>query len=118
MGGTFHYSVALLADRYHFDIATLRLLPLQTIPNNISAVIGGQADVGMAPSAPALPVVDRGDAKLLGWVGDETPWQLGAVFTATKTANGKRDLVERYLRAYRDPSLNVWTSGSGSSSMI
>ena len=28
-------------------------------------------------------------------------WQLGTVYTAAKTANDRRDVVERFLRAYR-----------------
>jgi NitT/TauT family transport system substrate-binding protein len=101
MGSPFHYGLALLAEKYHFDLATVRLMPLQSIANNISAVVGGSADIGMAPAAQALPVVAKGEVKVLGYVGDETPWQLAAVFTATKTANDRRDLVERFLRAYR-----------------
>ena len=31
----------------------------------------------------------HGGAKLLGWVGDETPWQLGAVFASPKTLVNK-----------------------------
>ena len=46
-------------------------------------------------------MIDRGEAKLLGWVGDETPWQVAAAFTATATANNRRETVERFLRAYR-----------------
>jgi NitT/TauT family transport system substrate-binding protein len=48
-----------------------------------------------------LRVVERGEAKLLGWVGDETSWQVAAAFTATATANDRRETVERVLRAYR-----------------
>ena len=42
--------------------------------------------------------MESGGAKLLGWVGDETPWQLGAVFASPKTlANGA--LVTKLLAA-------------------
>jgi NitT/TauT family transport system substrate-binding protein len=42
--------------------------------------------------------LDDGGARLLGWVGDETPWQLGAVFASPKTL-AKKPLVTRLLAA-------------------
>src|SRR5260370_40456980 len=41
---------------------------------------------------------DANGAKLLGWVGDETPWQLGAVFASTKILADK-PLVTKLLSA-------------------
>jgi NitT/TauT family transport system substrate-binding protein len=77
------------------------LNPLQSIPNQISAIIGGRLDFAPLPATAGLPLVARGEAKLVGWVGDETPWQFGALFTATKTASEKNDKLTRFLRAYR-----------------
>jgi len=101
VGSTTHYALGLLAEKYGFDLKAMRLQPLTTISNMISATSGGQVDAMIATGTAALVPVRAGNAKLLGWVGDETPWQLGAVFTATKTADGQRDLVERFLRAWR-----------------
>jgi NitT/TauT family transport system substrate-binding protein len=100
IGGPFHYALALVADKYGFGLNEVRLLPLQSIANNVSAVVGGTADVAMAPATQALPVIDKGEAKVLGYVGEETPWQLSVAFTATKTANNNESLVRRFLRAY------------------
>jgi len=100
-GSTFHYSLGLLAEKLHFELTQLKLVPLQSIPNMVSAMKGGQVDAALIPATNALPLVDSGDAKLLGWVGDETPWQLGAVFTAPKTIADRRPVLERFIRAYR-----------------
>jgi NitT/TauT family transport system substrate-binding protein len=100
IGSTFHYSLGLLADKLGFDLARLRLVPLQSLANMVSALTGGQVDAALAPATAALPMVERGEAHLLGWVGDETPWQLGAIFTAPKTIAARRALVEKFLRAY------------------
>jgi NitT/TauT family transport system substrate-binding protein len=100
IGSPPHYALGLLIEKFGFDPASIRILPLQSIANATTAVVGGQADATIL-TAELLPVVDRGDAKLLGWVGDETPWERGAAFTATATASNRRDLVERFLRAYR-----------------
>ena len=80
---------------------TIRLLPLQGIPNMISAVVGGQADAVVIAGLPIQPAIQRGDAKLLGWVGDEISYQVSGVFITRKTAEQRQDTVERFLRAFR-----------------
>jgi NitT/TauT family transport system substrate-binding protein len=101
IGGPPHYTIGLVAEKYGFDLASLRLLPLQSMSNQVAAVSGGQADSVVIPVTAIMPAIERGDAKLIGFSGDETPWQSGGAFTATKTANEKRDLVDRFLRALR-----------------
>src|SRR5579862_558155 len=94
MGGPLHYDVALAAEKYGLDIKTMRLLPLQTVPNVATAVIGGQPDVGLVPNNLTLQILDRNQAHLLAWVGDETPWQFSAIFVATKSANERKPMIE------------------------
>jgi len=101
VGSTFHYMVGLLAEKKGFDLSKNRLLALQSIPNMVSALQGGQADTAILPSTVAVPMMDRGDAKIVGWAGDETPWQLGALFTSPKMIDGKKATVERFVRAYK-----------------
>jgi len=101
IGSSGHYALALLIEKYGLDPKNLRLLPLQTLTNIRSAINGGQVDAAVTNGSSALRVVEHGEAKLLGWVGDETPWQVAAAFTATATANDRRDTVQRVLRAYR-----------------
>ena len=102
IGSPIHYILGLLADKYQFDLKSTRLLPLQSIPNAMSAVIGGEADATVLPMQPTFPaMIQKGDLRVVGWVGDETPWQVYAAFTATKTADQRSDTVARFLRAYR-----------------
>jgi NitT/TauT family transport system substrate-binding protein len=101
LGAAAAYIISLVEVKYHLDPATVRELPLQSNSNMISAVTGGTADSFLGPATPIIPVTQRGDAKLIGFSGDEVRWQLGTVYTATKTANDRRDVVERFLRAYR-----------------
>src|SRR5215469_5512138 len=96
IGSAFHYSLALAAEKYGFDIKDMRMQPLQTNPNAVSAVTGGTVDVAMVTNAYGVAMLARGSAKLLAWVGDETPWQLGAAFVATKTADARSALIERF----------------------
>jgi len=100
IGGPSHYALGMLAEKYHFDLKSVRLFPLQSFPNIASALAGNQVDAGMLAATPGLAAVNGGEAKLIGWVGEETPWQIGGVFVATATADNRRDFVERFLRAY------------------
>lgn len=101
IGSSPHYSLALIEQKYRIDPKSIRVLPLQTVSNQVSALIGGQADAGVTIAAGLMPAVGRGELKLLGFMGDEVPWQLSAMFVATKTAEERRATVERFMRAYR-----------------
>jgi NitT/TauT family transport system substrate-binding protein len=101
VGSSPHYSLSLIEAKYGIDPKSLRLVPLQTASNQASALIGGQVDAGVTISTVLMPGVERGQTKLLGFVGDETPWQLSSIFTTTKLAEERPDTVARFLRAYR-----------------
>ena len=101
VGSTFHYMIGLLAEKKGFDLSKNRLLALQSIPNMVSALQGGQADTAILPSTVAVPMAERGDARIVGWAGDETPWQLGALFTSPKMIDTRKATVERFVRAYK-----------------
>jgi NitT/TauT family transport system substrate-binding protein len=98
IGSTTHYAVGLLAEKYGFPIESVRIVPAQTISNSVATVLGNQSDAGLVPSTMADEMTAHG-ARLLGWVGDETPWQIGSVFVAAKTADRRVDMVRRVLRA-------------------
>ena len=100
IGSTFHYSLGRLAEKLGFDLGAIRLVPLQSMPNMMVALRGGQVDAALVPATVALPAVARGEAALLGWVGDETPWQVGAIFTSPRTIATRRPALEAFLRAY------------------
>src|SRR5439155_1205376 len=75
----------LLAEKYGFKLADVKVLPLQSLSNAAAALKGETVDAALLPISTARSLVDSGGAKFLGWVGDETPWQLGAVFASPKT---------------------------------
>jgi len=103
LGGPPVYVVGgILAEKLGFDFKTIKLVPLNTMPNINSALAGGQVDFTLISLLGAMgDYVKSKQVHLLGWVGDVAPWQFGAVFTATKTADDRGDVVERFLRAYR-----------------
>jgi len=98
VGSSFHYSLGLLADKYGFKLSDVRIVPLQSLSNAAAALKGETVDAALLPVSTARKLIDDGGAKLLGWVGDETPWQLGAVFASPKTLANKA-LVTKLLTA-------------------
>ena len=101
IGGPTHYAAALLAEKYGVALESIRFLAVQSNPNVVSAVSGGTADAALLPATIVTPGAARGAFKILGWIGDETPWQSSAVFTATHTADTQPGLVQGFLRALR-----------------
>jgi len=101
IGSSFHYSMALLAKKLGFPMSEVRLQPLQSLSNVSSALIGGSVQAALLPATVSQPLVDRGEAVRLGFVGDETPWQLGALFASTKILQADRETVARFVRAYQ-----------------
>ena len=117
-GSSFHYSLGLLADKYGFRLADVKVLPLQSLSNAAAALKGETVDAALLPASTARKLMDDGGAKLLGWVGDETPWQLGAVFASPKTLTSK-PLVTKLLavlaradREYHDVLLAAVANGN------
>jgi NitT/TauT family transport system substrate-binding protein len=98
VGSSFHYSLGLLADKYGFKLSDVKIVPLQSLSNAAAALKGETVDAALLPVSTARKLMDDGGAKLLGWVGDETPWQLGAVFASPKTLANKA-LVTKLLAA-------------------
>jgi NitT/TauT family transport system substrate-binding protein len=100
-GSTFHYSMGLLAQKYGFDIKSVTLVALQSLTNMAAAFKGETVDATLAPVTTARALEADGAGKILGWVGDETPWQLGALFTRPQVIQAKRATLEKFIRAYQ-----------------
>jgi NitT/TauT family transport system substrate-binding protein len=117
VGSSFHYSLGLLADKYGFKVSDVTIVPLQSLSNAAAALKGETVDAALLPVSTARKLMDDGGAKLLGWVGDETPWQLGAVFASPKTLANKAQVaklltaLERADREYHDVVLSTVKDG-------
>ena len=117
VGSSFHYSLGLLADKYGFKLSDVKIVPLQSLSNAAAALKGETVDAALLPVSTARKLMDDGGAKLLGWVGDETPWQLGAVFASPKTLANKEVVtkllaaLERADREYHDVVLAAMKDG-------
>lgn len=101
VGSSFHYQVGQIARVKGFDLKSVDMKPLQSLPNMVAALKGNQVDSIIIAPHLAKPLIASGDAKLIGWYSDLDEYQFGALFTSTKTAEGKRDLTQRFVRAYQ-----------------
>jgi NitT/TauT family transport system substrate-binding protein len=101
VGSTFHYMLGRLAEKRGFPLDRVEMKPLQAVPNMIAALKSGQVDSVLLPAHIAKPLAGAGAAHIIGWVHEETPWQLGALFTSTRNVAERRPLVEKFVRAYQ-----------------
>jgi NitT/TauT family transport system substrate-binding protein len=102
LGTPLQYYLLQLAAKYHVPEAGIRFVPLQSNGVVASAIAGGQVDLAVQTAAPIAAVIGKGDGKVLGWTSDELPPRQGeAVFTATKTANERPNIVNAYLAGLR-----------------
>lgn len=101
VGSTFNYNMGMLAEKLHFPLSSVTLKPLQSVPNMVAALKGNQVDSVLLPNNIALGLVAQHAGHIIGYVWQETPWQLGALFTSTADATHHRDLVQRFVRAYQ-----------------
>jgi NitT/TauT family transport system substrate-binding protein len=99
IGSPPHYALGIVARKYGFDIKSVRILPLQSIPATVAALTGGQGDAGGMTGSLGIAMLARGDAKLLAYIGDEAPFQLAGSFVSRRTADERGDTVRRFLRA-------------------
>lgn len=109
-GSPLEFFVVEAADHFHIDPTTIKFSALQSNGVIASAVAGNQVDAAVQTAAPAFAMIARGDAKLLGWFSDVIGTRQGeAVFTSTKTADGRPQTVKAFLAGLR-ASMAYWDS--------
>ena len=108
VGSSFHYSLGLLADKYGFKLADGKSAAAAIAVERCRCAEGRDRRCRAVAGLDRAHADGSDGAKLLGWVGDETPWQLGAVFASPKTlANGA--LVTKLLARWSAPTANITT---------
>jgi NitT/TauT family transport system substrate-binding protein len=102
LGTALHYNLYLMLQKHGVDLKDVRVLPLQSNPNVASAITGGQADGAMLSSGNAYSLINKNDAHLLGWLGDEIGEAQGdGTYTSAKDAKDRPDVVQHFLAAFR-----------------
>lgn len=101
VGSSFHYMIGRVADGAGFDLSSMTLKPLQSVGNMISALKSGQVDSMIMVPHIAKPLDQAGAARIIGWVADYAPYQVGGLFTSTENVTERRPVVEKFVRAYQ-----------------
>lgn len=101
VGSPLHFFVAALAEKAGKDPRQLDLVQLQTMAAGSAGLQSGRIDGAMLVKALALRAEREGFGRIVGWVGDETPGQNGALLASPATIATRRQAIERFLRAYR-----------------
>ena len=99
-GSTQHYALGLVGRKYGFDLSKVTVVALQAYPNLVAAFKGGQIDSMVATVSIAHDMESLHLGHIIGWSGDETPWQLGAIYVRPRMIADHRATVERFLRAW------------------
>lgn len=101
VGSSFHYMIGRVSEGAGFDLASMTLKPLQSVGNMIAALKSGQVDSMIIVPHIAKPLSKAGAAKIIGWVADYAPYQVGGLFTSSGNVAEKRDVVEKFVAAYQ-----------------
>jgi NitT/TauT family transport system substrate-binding protein len=101
VGTPLHYNIALALAKAGVDLKTVRFVPLQSNPNVASAIKGGQIDTASQTAANIYPLVEKNEAKLLGWASDTLEGESEATFANTKFAKDHPESVKKFRAAFR-----------------
>jgi NitT/TauT family transport system substrate-binding protein len=101
VGSPVHYSLALIAEKYHLDLKSMTIEPLQGVPQIVSAIQGNQVDASVTTATAMNPMLLDHHAALIGWVGDDAPWQAAVTVTTAKAIAERPKTVEAFLRAFK-----------------
>lgn len=100
VGSSFHYMIGQVAAANKIDLKDIKLKPMQSVPNMIGALKSGQVDSMIIVPHIAKALDKAGAAKIIGWVKDYAPYQVGGLFTSVKNIENRREVVEKFVRAY------------------
>ncbi len=101
LGSVYHYQLGQIAHFGKFKLTTVTLKTMQTIDAVARAVADGQVDAAILPALYGRSLLASGQAQLIGWYSELDEQQLGALFASPKTLAKRRDVVDKFLRAYR-----------------
>jgi NitT/TauT family transport system substrate-binding protein len=100
LGGGIHLNVLLLGRKYGFPVLPANLVQLTTNANIAVAVKANAVAAAVVSSLPAAALDAAGEGKIIGYVGDETPYLTQVVFASSRAISTRRAVLVRYLRAY------------------
>ncbi len=100
-GSSFHYMAHKIAQKEGFSGKEIKVVPLQKVGAIIGALKSGQIDAWSIVPHIGKALVKGPDVTRIGKIADYIPdYQVTTVFTSTKNAIERKDLVKRFLAAF------------------
>lgn len=117
MGTGLQYSLGMVAAHEGFNPNTVKLLPLQSNPNIASALAGGRADAAAFDMTNAMPLIQKHEVHVIGFVGDIVGYSPAfLIFASRNMIEHHPKTVKRFLIAYRKATrdyYNAFTDAQG-----
>lgn len=101
LGSASHYQLEQIARAKNIEIGRIEVKPMQTLEAVARGLGANQVDAAIVPALYARELLMGNQGKLVGWCSELDEQQLGALFVSTKMINTHRDVVEKFVRAYR-----------------
>ncbi|MBI1218578.1 MAG: hypothetical protein GC186_08520 [Rhodobacteraceae bacterium] len=99
LGSAHQYALILLAQKYGIDPKALHLIPMQGNGNIVAALTNHAVDAAIMSSVPAATAEANGYGKIIGYAGDETPYNGISFYTRDDEIQNHRAAVVGFLRA-------------------
>jgi len=100
-GSLQQYDLSIIANKYHFAYSSMKMVPVGSFANMVSAVVGGSADSAIPAVSVSRKSLAANTMQKLAWVSDELTMQIAVIMTSAKHADQDPDLVKRFLNVYR-----------------
>ncbi|HMF26753.1 MAG TPA: ABC transporter substrate-binding protein [Pseudolabrys sp.] len=101
LGSVSHYQLEQIARVKNIEFSHIDVKPMQTLDAIARAVGTNQVDAAIVPALYARELLMANQGKLVGWYSDLDEQQLGALFVSAKMIRTRRDVIEKFVRAYR-----------------
>ncbi len=95
------YQLEQIARIKNVDFSQVTVKPMTSIDAIARAVGTNEVDGAMMSAPYAHELLAASQAKLVGWYSELDEQQLGALFVSNKMIATRREVVEKFLRAYR-----------------
>jgi NitT/TauT family transport system substrate-binding protein len=100
IGSTNHYAVARIGEKYGFDVNDNHLVPAQGLGNLAAMLMGNQVDVASGAGTAFMGLIDKGQAHVIGWAGDEVSWQSTGLASSPRIIAEKRAALQAVIDSY------------------
>ena len=94
-----YYALFSIAARFGLDPGSINTISLKSPTRELRALSRDEVDAALLPFVTALPLASRRNPLLP--LSDFAQWQQGVVFATTENIATRRDLIERFVRAYQ-----------------